>query len=65
MVGKELKIPKPDPSLPGKTCQGYMDYDPETPGWSNCDVAEMNTYFNSLTEKEFNECLKPLKGDNL
>ena len=53
---------KPHPCDPSETCAGYMDYNPKTHGWSKCDRFEMNTYFNLLTEKEFNDCLERLPG---
>ena len=56
---------KPHPCDPSETCAGYMDYSPKTHGWSKCDRFEMNTYFNRLTEKEFDDCLERLPGASI
>ena len=62
---KPHKGNKPHPCDPSETCAGYMDYNPKTHGWSKCDRFEMNTYFNSLTEKEFENCLERLPGASI
>ena len=41
----------------GVKCEGYMDYEDHTDGWSPCNVADFKKYINGLSG-EF--CLKPL-----
>ena len=52
-----------EPSFYGRTCDGYMDYNPTTHGWSSCNTDDMKAYFNSLTSEKFSSCLDPIKSN--
>ena len=51
------------PSFYGRTCEGYMDYNPTTHGWSTCNTEDMKAYFNSLTSETFSSCLDPIESN--